>query len=277
MRWLVFALAALVSCKPSIKGNLEITADGNTVPIKSALYVPSTTAGFRVQFSSDKRDCEWAKASGLGAINRGEVLGSLDVAPVIGPDGVSHWRIVGAGYTSDSHAAHEVSGNVGNVGWLADVTTASGCDRHIKVANDEDKQLHVHGDFDVICCGAAPPPPAPPPMTAKLGGKTFPLTTGWAREEKGGGWHVRLSNGLRACADDVTGADLFVDLDVSADWTTTRRVLAGGQVLPPFGYDTMSGPFPMLTRVDDQLELHGSFHATLDTEIQGRIPLSVCK
>src|ERR1700743_1689587 len=118
------SLAALASCKPSIKGKLELTTDGAPVTIKSAFYVPGGTDSFRVSVSSIERTCEWARREGTGEIARGEVLGSLDLAPVIGVDGAARWHVIGAGWTSS--AAHETSGNVGRVDWPADVTASAG-------------------------------------------------------------------------------------------------------------------------------------------------------
>lgn len=267
-----------------MKGTLVITADGHPVTIASALYVPAGTSSFRVAFSSVKRDCAWAKGGGIDFLERGEVLGSLDVAPVLDAAGVSRWRVVGAGWTSDSRAEHETSGNVGNVGWAADVTAGAGCERHIAIASDEDKHLHVHGDFDVICCGGPAPPSPPPPMVVKVGDATFPLTVAWTRAEKDASWHVRLSRGLPACSDEVTGADLVVDIRGDRDGATTD-LRAAGQVLPPFGYVARSGSFPAIARSADAVDVNGVFRATpqastdaraLAFEIHGRAPLTTC-
>lgn len=275
-------LIGMASCKPSMRGNLQITAGGSPVTIVSALYVPAGTDGFRVEISSVKRDCDWARAGGVGALARGEVLGALDVAPVIGSDGVSRWNVVGAGWTSDARAEHETSGNVGNVAWAADVSNGAGCDRHIKIANDEEKTLHVHGDFDVICCGPVPPA-GPAPMTAKIGDKTFPLTSAWAKQDKDAAWHVRVSRGLPSCSDDTTGADLFVDFYTPADFAAATSFSIGGQVVPRFGYVAMTGPFPAIARANDDLAVNGTIHATrptdsrvLDVELHGRVPLTTC-
>ncbi len=280
---LVIALA-LVSCKPSIKGKLQLTTDGSPVAIKSALYVPMGTDSFRVEFSSVERGCDWARRETTGAIAAGEVLGSLDLAPVIGVDGVAHWHVVGAGWTSDSRAAHETSGNIGRVDWPADVTMGSGCNQHINVDNDEEKTLHVRGNFDAICCGPIPPPlPTPPPMTVKAGTKTYPLTSAWAKQQKDGRWQMRLSRGLPACSDEVGSADLFVDAWTNADTTSFTLM---GQVLPMFGYESVAGgQVPTVARTGDTLDVNGTLHARrfgsvdgqfLDLEIRGHLPLTTC-
>ncbi|HEY0255455.1 MAG TPA: hypothetical protein VGC41_28195 [Kofleriaceae bacterium] len=277
-RYCVIALA-LAGCKSSMKGRIELTADGQRVEMQSAYLVPRGTEGFRVEVSSVKRDCAWAERQGLGVIEDGETHASIDFAPVIDGGGAWHWRAVGAGWTGRA-----TSGNVGAVAWPADVTGSR--DRHIVIASDSDKHVHVHGDFDAVACGPTPPP-ASAPATVTVGGKTFPLTVASAKPLKDRTWSIRVSKDLATCTDDVTGADIFVDFYADADFTTATSFHVQGNVLPSFGYEDGhdAAAVPKIVRTGETLAIDGVVHGrelganegpALDFQIHGALPLTAC-
>lgn len=270
------SLLALVSCKPSMKGALQLTADGTAIPMKSAFFVPTGTESFRVYLSSVSRNCDWAKRRGLGALEDDEVSGAMDVAPVLDERGIVHWHVIGLGWNGRS-----TMGNVGRVDWPAEVRLSAG-QRHIEVDRDSDKHVKLHGDFDAIRCGDAPPV-VTPTMTVNAAERTFPITTAWAKPDKDLRWHVRASAGLMACSDDVTGADLFVDFYADPDFTKASNITIQGDVLPERGYQGADDI--AVVKHGDDFALDAVVHArpwgapdgrVLDFSLRGHVPMKTC-
>ncbi|MBX3191043.1 MAG: hypothetical protein KF819_28865, partial [Labilithrix sp.] len=288
-RLALFAFAiAIASCGQKMKGSLRATLDGTPVEIKSAFVVPHGGRSFRVSFSSDKRDCDWARRSGTGTINGGEVLGSFDVAPVVGADGAAKWTIVGAGWVADSKRSPIKPGNVGSVSWPAEVKAAEGCAKRIKVDSHEGDVVLV-GDFEATCCDeAAGAVVTTGPMTLRLGAETFPLAQASAKKDRDG-WALRISRTLEPCTDEVTHEDVFVNLNVDPELTKALSANVVGMVVPTFGYRADVEVMPAVSRVGapgkDQIKIDGkvrlrpfmSFEGqTLEGELHGQVPIVYC-
>jgi len=280
-------VAVLAACSESKKGSLRATVNGTPGEIKNAFVVPHGGRSFHVIGSSEKRDCDWALRSNPPSREKGEVIGSLEVAPVIGAKGIVNWAIVGTGWFSERIAV-----SWSKVNWPADVRPLGGCSKRIKV-DSHAYDISLTGDFEATCCDRdGGEVVTTGPMMLRLGAEMFPLERA-SVNQRGERWLLKVSRTSRtqACTDDAYYDDVIVNLEVDHGFTEALSANVAGMVVPggSLGYVADPEIMPKLSRTrapgDEQIKIDGKLRlrnpmspdgGTLEGELHGQAPMTFC-
>lgn len=207
---------------------IPVVLEAHPVTFRYAYAVFHGGRSFRVHLSGRHRGCEWARAGGIGVVRDDDAHLTLDVAPVVTPEG-TRWSVVGAGWVT-GRALGRALGNLGFDRFDAAVEAPDDATRrvHPRIAHDA---LRFDAPFDAVVCSPPRDPEQTAPMTIELGDERYGLTRAWLQSGPPGGERIRIARNLEPCQSTVTHEDVFVDITSGGPIAAATSLNVAGRVV----------------------------------------------
>lgn len=266
-----------------LAGAFQAVVEDREIAFPYAFAVFRGGRSFRLYASNQPRDCVWAAGGGVGPVFLGEIQLSIDLAPVVQPDGTD-WQARGFSWVGDRRSGFQ-AGNLGRLNWNAEVEIdESRCaPRVVLRTSEEEARASVDLSAMIPCCPVHRES-RPPSMSIRLGEEDYPLAVA-VRTFDGEGSQLRISRDVDQCTGDVTHEDVYFTVYLTED-EVTYSVGVGGLVVADDLHRFLdpATPAPLDIRVSPQrLSIQGQLDLEETTsqeripmEIEGSVPLLEC-